>query len=321
MEVSPTKGGANAAERYLPATDEWVKAGNTPHPLVVASIKGTSVEEIGPAILLPDGKLFAIGATGNTAIFNLRTGTWTQGPSFPKDTSASPLQTLQTAIDAPAVLQPSGKVICVAGNTISETSNGQVSYWSNPTTFYEFDPKTFNAANPGTLPQLAVQPPIGSNSGDTWEARFLLLPTGEVLYSAQSNAIYLYTPDPADTPDPSWKPVIATFPSTMAPGQVYTITGTQFNGLSQACSYGDDAQMSTNYPIVRLTSTTDRSVVYLRTFNFSIMGVATGSTVVSTNVEVPRSIAPGQWNMAVIANGIASDPYLVCVALSSWPAR
>ncbi len=316
VEVSPTKNGVNAAERYLPSTDQWVKAGNTPQPLVIASINGTSVKEIGPAILLPDGRLFAIGATGNTALYDPNIGEWVLGPRFPEDTSASPLQTLLTSIDAPAVLQPSGKVICVGGATRRESSpTGEISYWSNPTTFFEFDSKTFNPASPGTLPELGLQPPADSNRSDTWEARFLLLPTGEVLFSAQSNAIYLYTPDPADKPDPTWKPVIDAFPSVMVPGRAYQISGTQFNGLSQACSYGDDAQMSTNYPIVQMTRSMDGSVVYLRSFNFSTMGVATGSAVMSTDVEVPLSITPGQWCMAVIANGIASDPKTVTVAL------
>ena len=90
-------------------------------------------------------------------------------------------------------------------------------------------------------------------------------------------------------------------------GHTYTLAGTQFNGLSQAVSYGDDAQMATNYPIVRLSSA-DGDVRYLRSFNFSTMAVATGNEDVTTDIEVPLDVTPGQWQMAVIANGIASQP-------------
>jgi hypothetical protein len=55
-----------------------------------------SVFEIGPAILLPDRRVLAIGATGQTALYMLPPpqirihrdpGVWTRGPSFPPDTS------------------------------------------------------------------------------------------------------------------------------------------------------------------------------------------------------------------------------------------
>jgi hypothetical protein len=42
------------------------------------------------------------------------------------------------------------------------------------------------------------------------------------------------------------------YPSILYPGGVYQLHGRQLNGLSQACAYGDDQQMSTNYPLVRL---------------------------------------------------------------------
>jgi hypothetical protein len=93
----------------------------------------------------------------------------------------------------------------------------------------------------------------------------------------------------------------------LAKGHTYTITGTQFNGMSQANSYGDDRQSATNYPIVRLTNGTGQ-VSYLRSVNFSGMGVATGDATVAAEIEVPTRIGDGSWDLAVIANGIASAP-------------
>ncbi|MGC1929239.1 MAG: hypothetical protein WA667_09715 [Candidatus Nitrosopolaris sp.] len=64
------------------------------------------VAEIGPAILLPDGRLFAIGATGNTALFTpaatqSNNGSWTSGPTL-TDNNRNTVY----PIDAPAVLLP-----------------------------------------------------------------------------------------------------------------------------------------------------------------------------------------------------------------------
>ena len=75
--------------------------------------------------------------------------------------------------------------------------------------------------------------------------------------------------------------------------------------MSQANSYGDDCQSPTNFPLVQLTRGAG-TVRYLRTFDFSSMGVATGSTEVTTHVEVPPDVPAGRWNLAVIANAIAS---------------
>ena len=137
----------------------------------------------------------------------------------------------------------------------------------------------------------------------------LLLPTGQVLYSASRKDIEVYTPDAGS--DPSWKPVVTNFPDTLIVGKTHTISGTQFNGLSQACSYGDDAQMATNYPIVQLKS--GGKVYFLRSSNHSTMGVATGNETVSTNIVVPTNVPTGPATMTVIANGIASDPVSVTV--------
>jgi hypothetical protein len=299
-----------AAEKYVPSLDAWVSAGQTPQRLVLTSLNQTAVDEIGPIVLLPNGTAFAIGATGHTAIYTPpstganQPGSWSVGPDFPADTSGNKLWPILTAIDAPACLLPSGKVLCVAGATYGE---GQpATYWSGPTTFFEYDPAT------NSFTRLANQP--ATNSNDTWTARLLLLPTGEVLYSSQQNQIALHTPDPADgQPEPAWRPVITRLPQKMVPGQTYTISGTQLNGLSQAVSYGDDAQMATNYPLVQLKNSSSGAVVYLRTFNFSSMGVATGNTPQSASIQIPTGIQTGQWNMVVIANGIASDPVAVAV--------
>ena len=218
-----------------------------------------------------------------------------------------------TAADAPAVLQTNGKVLCTAGS-LNEIFQGtpNADYMSQNMTFLEFDPATNELT-------IFSPVPFGPSDGPyTYPARFLLLPTGQILLTAQdsdTHNIYIYTPDAADNqPQNAWRPTITAAPSTLAPGHTYTITGTQFTGLSQAVSYGDDAQMATNYPIVQLFNTAG-DVTYLRSFNFSTMGVATGTQAVCTDIEVPLTLTPGTWQMTVIANGIASHPVDVEVAV------
>jgi hypothetical protein len=77
--------------------------------------------------------------------------------------------------------------------------------------------------------------------------------------------------------------------------------------------YGDDAQMATNYPLVRITNGSTGHVFYARTYDHSSMGVATGTTIVSTNFDVPAGMETGASEMVVVANGIPSDPVAVTV--------
>ncbi|HEY2393362.1 MAG TPA: vWA domain-containing protein [Candidatus Angelobacter sp.] len=71
--------------------DLWVNAGQTPQNLIVQSINGVNVSEIGPAILLPDGRVFAVGGTGHTAIFDPSqpvASAWSNGPDTFRRTQA-----------------------------------------------------------------------------------------------------------------------------------------------------------------------------------------------------------------------------------------
>ena len=310
----------NAAEKYLPSQDRWVSANSTLAALPITTINDPSnhnlpvnVFEIGPAVMLPNGKLFAIGATGHTGLYTppasdpTQAGTWANGPDFPSDTSGNGFSTILTCSDGAAVVLPGGKVLCMAGSLYRYSANG-VDFFSNPTTFFLFDP-----ANTASLPQFSPQP--SNHSNDTWTARLLLLPNGDVFFTDEANRIQMLTPDASLlSPDASWKPIITNAPTTLNPGHTYTISGRQLNGLTQANSYGDDAQMATNFPLVRLTNTSNNKVHYLTTSNFSTMGIATGSAVVTANMHVPTDMPPGQYNLVVVANAISSDPVTVNVA-------
>jgi hypothetical protein len=132
----------------------------------------------------------------------------------------------------------------------------------------------------------------------------LVLPSGQVLFSPSSSQLYVYTPSGSSTA--AWKPTIT---SIAANGSIFTLTGTQLNGISAGASYGDDAEMDTNYPIVQLKAQDGSGkIYYARTSNWSSTGVATGTMPVTADFSLPAYMPYGTYSLAVIANGIASDP-------------
>jgi len=287
--------GSPQTEKYLIAADQWVLVGATPQNLVeTASI------EIGPALLLPDGRVFAIGATGYTALYTMppiasQPGSWASGPAFPPQGGKT-----IGAKDAPAALLPSGNVLCVAGPV-----DGVAGHYLGPTYFFEYVPSSNSFA-------AVTSPPNGG--GSPFESRMLLLPTGQVLFgSGAFNQIQVYTSSGA--PNAVWKPTIAQCAVALTAGSSYRLIGRQLNGLSQANSYGDDAQMATNYPLVRLTYPATGHVTYCRTFQPSTMGVNTGTVMEATTFTVPAGAPSGSAQLSVVANGIPSDPLAVSIGV------
>ena len=279
------------AEKYVAAANQWVAAGTLPVNLVE-----TSSLEIGPAFLLPDGRVFCVGATNRTAVYTPppianQAGTWATGPTFPNIKGKT-----IGAKDAPGCLMPNGKVLFVGGPV-----DGQAGSYLAPTYFFEFD---------GSTMYRVPDPP--NSAGVPYQGRMMMLPTGQVLFTAETNAIYCYTPDGG--PDNAWRPSITSAPSIIRGGNSYTLSGRQLNGLSQTVGYGDDSAAATNYPIVRVRHLASGRLTYCRTYDHSTMGVATGTAVHSTNFHAPSDIATGPSEICVVANGISSACLYIDVA-------
>jgi hypothetical protein len=273
------------SERFLPTTNKWVSAGST-----IVDLSINAGLEIGPALLRPQGNVFATGGNsggaGHTALFNTATGKWAAGPDFPNGNDMA---------DAPAAVLPNGNVLC-------EVSPG---VFNSPVSFYEFNGSKFV---PAPLPKQT------GNLNTSYLGRLLVLPTGQILYTLADGATIdaeIYTAK--GTANSAWAPTITSVPATVTRGQSYVASGTQFNGLSAGAAYGDDAQMASSYPLVRITNTASGHVFYARTHNHSTMGVATGSKPVSTHFDVPANMETGASSLVVVANGIASKAVAVTV--------
>src|SRR5262249_28386140 len=68
--------------------------------------------DLGGMLRLQDGRIFVIGATGHTALYDPTINNWTAGPDIIGDLSGSPH--LFLADDAPAAMLPNGHVLLVA---------------------------------------------------------------------------------------------------------------------------------------------------------------------------------------------------------------
>jgi len=151
----------------------------------------------------------------------------------------------------------------------------------------------------------AVNGPTGPTDNiSSFEAAMLVLPDGNVLYSHFTSQLYVYHPD--GSPLAAGKPVVNSITSNLDGS--YHLTGTGLNGISEGAAYGDDLQMDSNYPLVRLTS--GANAYYARTYNWSRTSVMTGAALVTTEFRVPQSLQGGTYSLYVVANGIASDPVI-----------
>ena len=280
------------SEIYDPATGTWSSAGSTIVQLWDSYPDANRASyEVGPAVLRPDGTVFATGAnggphaSGHTSIFDTHSRTWTPGPDFPGGLDVS---------DGPATLLPNG-------NVLVQTSPG---IFRKGSEFFEWDGAILTSV-PGPPPAKGESSYLGN---------MLVLPTGEILWTDISGNAYVYTS--AGAPNPAWAPRIVTNgPSTITNitrGKTYRLSGFNLNGLSQGAAYGDDAQAATNYPLVRITNRASGHVFYARTHDHSTMAVAfTG--LASTQYDVPAGAETGLSDLVVVTNGISSAPIAVNV--------
>ena len=307
---------------YNPSTNTWSAGPDIMGTLSNAANPAGTLSPFGaddaPAAIVPSGHVI-FGADAGVSQFT-STGNITAGSK------------VITNIPSTAILQPGWGVSGTgipAGATISTVdSSTQITInvnatatatgvaikfggvFSNPTQLFDFNPTT-NSISP-VSPAI---PDANLNFEGVYPTRMLTLPTGQVLFSDGNTQLWVYTADGAASP--ALKPVVNNV--TYNGGGNFTLTGKQLNGQSAGAAYGDDDQMDTNYPLVRLTATDGSSkVYYAKTTNWSSVAVGGGLTTPQTvNFTLNSALTvPGNYALTVGGAGIASLPVFVNITQS-----
>jgi hypothetical protein len=277
-------------ELYNPGTGAWTsQTPGTPKQYWDSAAncggEGSASFELGPAVLMPNGTVFQTGANrcaaGHTGVYTPSSNTWVAGPDFPG--------TFDIA-DGPAALEVNGNVVAFASPGIFNTG-AQMFEW-----------------NGSTLTEIA-NPPNGPGDS-SYYGHFLMLPTGQLMFTDFSNDVELLTS--AGSNYTGWTPTVLLTTAVYTHGHTYTLFGNKFNGASQDSAYGDDFQDATNYPLVRLTNVASGHVVYARTHGINATPVQYGGPSY-VSVDIPASIETGATNLQMVTNGIASQSYTIAI--------
>jgi hypothetical protein len=278
---------ATSSERYIPAQNKWISDAT-----VSTNLYDPYGLESSGAFLLPDGRGIFFGSLGNTAYYtpsgSTSPGSWKTGPSMP-NSGGSP--------DGLGAMMVTGNILLAVSPKPTSAE-----HFPSPTTLYEFNYKT----NTYT----AVPAPTGGASINSacYTLSMVCMPDGNILFSMQGSAKY-YIYKPKEAPIPDGKPTISKVLTTkVGTNCTYKLTGTLFNGISEGACYGDDVQMETNYPIIRLTSDANGDVFYARTTNWNSTGVMRGNKADTTDFTLPATMPEGTYSLVVTSNGFASDP-------------
>lgn len=283
-----------SSERYIPALERWIQ--DAPVGVALYSPIG---DEMGPGFMLPNGKAFFLGGSGHTALYtpsgNTNYGTWVTGPDIPNGL---------TAADAPAAMMPNGKILCAVAGAPYTNSSGKTQF-SAPTSFFEYD---YTVGTTGAFTQ--VSGPTGlTDNVKSYTTAMLVLPDGSVLFSdsteqdfpATGAKLYVYVPD--GTPVTVSKPSISTIAPN--PDGSFHLTGYNLNGFSEGAVYGDDLQMSSDYPIVQFRDPINGHIDYCRTINWS-SDAADGTG--SLDFMLPQGLIAQPYEVSISVNGVLSDP-------------
>ena len=283
-----------ASERFIPSLNQWIADANLPVVLYDA------ISELGAAFLLPNGRVIFLGGTGKTAVYtpsgNNTPGRWAAGPVIPAGLGCSDA--------AAAMMELNGRILCAVGPS---------GVFAAPTSFYEYDYLDLTAGTNGSFTQVGSPTggftdtnvsPGATNTIISYQTVMLVLPDASILYSDSTTNLYTYVP--TGFPRITSRPAISRI--TANGNGSFHLIGTGLNGLSEGAAYGDDAQMDSNYPLVRVTDG-NGNVYYLPTYNWSSTGVSTGNQPVSTEFFAFQGLTPAAaYSLVAVANGISSDP-------------
>ena len=264
-----------------------------------------------PAALMPNGHVLMAAdaganpitqsgdaAAGSAIISNIHSTaglqvTWAVSQAD-GNSNVIPPGTVITSIDSRHQIHISANA-AAAAQQISLVFGG---VFSSPTELFDFDPKE------GTISP--VSPPLNDPNLPTFPAfvtRMLVLPNGQVLFNdGLGNRLYAYTP--RGSTNPAYLPVIENV--ERGENGVFTLTGRQLNGPSDASAYGDDSQSNENFPIIRLQDS-NGLVFYCRSRDWTSTNVG-GIPHESVKFTLNPAVTPGVYQLIVSAGGISSSP-------------
>jgi hypothetical protein len=267
--------GSRLFDLYLPSTGTWISA--APPPGGAGVFQPPNNDEMGPILLLPDGRAFVTGSNEKNAIFTPGgpngAGSWTAAADTPASYNHS---------DAPSAVEPNGKVLSVVTK-----GDGDEGVGDRSGAIYEYDP--------GTDTWTLIPTPFTFD--DVERVILLALPSGQIWASGSgSPTAWLY--NPVGAPRPEWRPSIGAF-GVATPG-AFSLTGDLLNGTTPGGDFGDDAKMATNFPVVSFVDAGGH-VYFGRSFDFDNM---TPTRCTSARVAPPAGIPDGTYAVHVAASGV-----------------
>ena len=267
-----------SAELYNPATGAWS-----------ATVSLATARASHTATLLPNGKVLVAGGYNGSSLASAELFDPNSGASG----SWSATGSLATARYAhSATLLPNGKVLVAGGSNGSYLGSAEL-----------YDPATG----------------AWSATGSLATARYVhsatLLPNGKVLVAGGLGASPLGSAELYDVGLgflPAWQPQIATASSFLTPGNKLNLTGSRFQGISQASS-GTVQDSSTNYPVVQLRRLENEQVTYLP------VDPASGWSDSSFTSAPVTGFPFGPALVTIFTNGIPSDARYLLVTAAATP--
>ncbi len=293
---------------------QWVNASTG---LIQLTSSGLGNGDLGPGVLLPFYAPFNgpagmyFGASGSTAFYNPADNTWTSSttnvfdaePTYNIPGGANNVQL--GSQDGPAAVLPDGEVL------VALSPPGTGGAYPGPTRLYLFNPNLTTGASASaftdvTAPDstLASTANPANSPGNCYHESMLVLPTAQILMSDNTNTLWLYTPTGTTaTPLPGTQPTITSITINPATG-LPQITGTNLNGPTEGAYYGDDQEMSSNYPLVQLTDLAG-NITYATSSNWQTGIVGAGDPTVDFALPAGKTLAD-YATVTVSAEGLLS---------------
>ncbi len=276
--VNNCGGSTRSSELYDPTSGTWSCAAQTPVQLWLQSD-----QELGAGVLMRNGKVFQMGGNVNaSAVYNVAANTWAAGPTPPNGLDQA---------DGPSALEPNGKVLAMLSPGLFQGGCQMM----------EFNPVTSTLAN--------APNPTNCPSDSSFVGHLFMMPSGQILFTDLGPLVQAYNPAPGV--EAGAAPTILAASTRLTIGSTNNLLyGKQLNGLSQNNAYGDDWQGDVNFPLVRLTNTSTGNVYWALTHDDSTHSIAP-NTIMFTKFDIPATVPAGNYNLAAIAAGVASNSIVV----------